>query len=160
MSRTVRTLDLFRIGVAGGAAVVLLTACGGGGSEADSATTPAAGQSEEGTAAADGAADFCAQAAGIDQRVDSALSDLEGDDPSVPDAFRQIATELRGIDAPDAISSDWEAMAAGLDRMADAFAGIDDLTDLDSIESLDRAEGDLTAASTNVDNYLGDECGL
>ena len=160
MSRTVRTLDLFRIGVAGGAAVVLLTACGGGGSEADSATTPAAGQSEEGTAAADGAADFCAQAAGIDQRVDSALSDLEGDDPSVPDAFRQIATELRGIDAPDAISSDWEAMAAGLDRMADAFAGIDDITDLDSIESLDRAEGDLTAASTNVDNYLSDECGL
>ncbi len=159
MSRTVRTLDLFRTGVAGGAAVVLLTACGGG-FEADSATTPAAGQSEEGTAAADGAADFCAQAAGIDQRVDSALSDLEGDDPSVTDAFRQIATELRGIDAPDAISSDWEAMAAGLDRMADAFAGIDDITDLHSIESLDRAEGDLTAASRNVDAYLSDECGL
>jgi ABC-type glycerol-3-phosphate transport system substrate-binding protein len=161
MSRTVRTLDLFRIGVAGGAAVVLLTACGGGGSEAGSATTtPAAGQSEEGTAAADGAADFCAQAAGIDQRVDSALSHLEGGDPSVADAFRSIATELRGIEAPEAITSDWEAMAAGLDRMADAFAGIDDITDLDSIESLDRAEGDLTAASTNVDDYLSDECGL
>ncbi len=144
----------------GAAAVVLLTACGGG-SEAGSATaTPAAGQSEEGTAAADGAADFCARAAGIDQRVDAALSDLEGDDPSVTDAFRQIATELRGIEAPDAISSDWEAMAAGLDRMADAFAGIDDITDLHSIESLDRAEGDLTAASRNVDAYLSDECGL
>jgi ABC-type glycerol-3-phosphate transport system substrate-binding protein len=161
MSRTVRTLDLFRTGLAGAAAVVLLTACGGGGSEAGSATaTPAAGQSGEGTAAADGAADFCAQAAGIDQRVDSALSDLEGDDPSVTDAFRQIATELRGIEAPDAISSDWEAMAAGLDRMADAFAGIDDITDLDSLEALDRAEGDLTTASTNVDAYLSDECGL
>ncbi len=160
MSRTVRTLDLFRIGVAGGAAVVLLTACGGGGSEADSATTPAAGQSEEGTAAADGAATFCAQAAGIDQRVDSALSDLEGNDPSVPDAFRQIATELRGIDAPDAIRSDWEAMAAGLDRMADAFAGIDTIPDLDWLEALEQAEGDLTTASRNVDDYLADECGL
>ena len=161
MSRTVRTLDLFRTGVAGAAAVVLLAACGGEGSEAGSATaTPAAGQSEEATAAADGAADFCTQAAGIDQRVDSALSDLEGDDPSVTDAFRQIATELRGIEAPDAISSDWAAMAAGLDRMADAFAGIDDITDLDSIEALDRAEGDLTTASSNVDAYLSDECGL
>jgi hypothetical protein len=107
-----------------------------------------------------GAATFCVQAAGIDQRVDSALSDLEGNDPSVTDAFRQIATELRGIDAPNAISSDWEAMAAGLDRMANAFADIDDITDLDSIESLDRAEGDLTTASTNVDTYLSDECGL
>jgi hypothetical protein len=51
-------------------------------------------------------------------------------------------------------------MAAGPDRMADAFAGIDDITDLHSIESLDRAEGDLTAASRNVDAYLSDECGL
>ena len=54
---------------------------------------------------------------------------------------------MRGIEAPDAISSDWGAMAAGLDRMADAFAGIDDITDLDSLEALDRAEGDLTSAS-------------
>ncbi|SDZ18102.1 hypothetical protein SAMN05660209_04938 [Geodermatophilus africanus] len=160
MTRTVHLAPI-RVGVAGAAAVVLLTACGGGGSEADSATTPpATGQSEEGTTASEGAADFCAQAAGIDQRVDAALSDLEGDDPSVTDAFRQIATELRGIDAPDAIRSDWEAMAAGLDRMADAFAGVDSLTDLDSIEALDQAEGDLTTASTNVDAYLSDECGL
>ena len=160
MTRTA-SLAPVRFGVAGAAAVVLLAACGGGSSEAGSATTtPAAGQSEEGTAAAEGAADFCTQAAGIDQRVDAALSDLEGDDPSIPDAFRQIATELRGIDAPDAIRSDWEAMAAGLDRMADAFAGVDSITDLDSLEALDQAEGDLTTASRNVDDYLADECGL
>ncbi|SDZ12605.1 hypothetical protein SAMN05660209_04761, partial [Geodermatophilus africanus] len=63
-------------------------------------------------------------------------------------------------DAPDAIRSDWEAMAAGLDRMADAFAGVDSLTDLDSLEALDQAEGDLTTAGRNVDDYLADECGL
>jgi ABC-type glycerol-3-phosphate transport system substrate-binding protein len=160
MTRTV-CLAPIRVGVAGVAAAVLLAACGGGSPEADSATpTPAAEQSEEGTAASEGAEDFCAQAAGIDQRVDAALSDLEGDDPSVTDAFRQIATELRGIDAPDAIRSDWEAMAAGLDRMADAFAGVDSLTDLDSLEGLEQAEGDLTTASRNVDDYLADECGL
>ena len=160
MSRTVRpTASLRRAGVAGAAAVVLLTACGGDGGESATDSPEATGTVAERTASP-GAATFCTQAAGIDQRVDSALSDLEGNDPSVTDAFRQIATELRGIDAPDAIRSDWEAMAAGLDRMADAFAGIDDITDLDSIESLDRAEGDLTAASTNVDDYLSDECGI
>jgi hypothetical protein len=160
MSRTARpTVSLCRAGVAGAAAVVLLTACGGdgGGSASDS---PEAISTVAERTAAPGAADFCTQAAGIDQRVDSALSDLEGNDPSVTDAFRQIATELRGIDAPAAITSDWEAMAAGLDRMADAFAGIDSITDLDALESLDRAEGDLTTASTNVETYLSDECGL
>ena len=159
MTRTV-CLAPIRVAVACVAAVVLLGACGGGSPEADSATaTPAAGQSEEATAAAEGAADFCTQAAGIDQRVDAALSDLEGDDPSVTDAFRQIATELRGIDAPNAIRSDWEAMAAGLDRMADAFADVD-ITDPDSLEALEQAEGDLTTAGRNVDEYLADECGL
>jgi hypothetical protein len=152
-------VSLCRAGVAGAAAVVLLSACGGDGGESASDSPEAISTVAERTAAP-GAADFCTQAAGIDQRVDSALSDLEGNDPSVTDAFRQIATELRGIDAPAAITSDWEAMAAGLDRMADAFAGIDSITDLDALESLDRAEGDLTTASTNVETYLSDECGL
>jgi hypothetical protein len=153
MSRTARpTVMPCRAGLAGAAAVVLLTACGGDGGGS------ASGSPEAGAAPA--ATDFCSQAAGMDERVDSALSDLEGNDPSVTDAFRQIATELRGIDAPEAITADWEAMAAGLDRMADAFADIDSITDMDAIESLDRAEGDLTEASTNVDAYLSDECGL
>jgi hypothetical protein len=84
---------------------------------------------------------------------------MEDDDPSVSEAFHQIATELRGITAPEAITADWESMAAGLDRMADAFADLD-ITDLDSLDSLDQAEGDLTEASTNVDDYLSEECGI
>jgi hypothetical protein len=164
MSRTLHpTASLCRAGVAGAAAVLLLTACGGNGDGSPTGTPEAAGTARTDAAEATpdpGAADFCTRAAGIDERVDSALSDVEGDDPSVTGAFRQIATELRGIDAPDAISSDWEAMAAGLDRMADAFADVDDVTDLDSIELLDRAERDLTAASTDVETYLSDECGL
>jgi hypothetical protein len=44
--------------------------------------------------------------------------------------------------------------------MADAFAGIDSITDLDSLEGLEQAEGDLTTAGRNVDEYLADECGL
>jgi hypothetical protein len=144
------------------AAALVLTACGGGDGDTGSRPpegTDAAGGDAEGTTGPSGTDEFCDQAAGIDQRVDAAMSDLDGDDPSVPEAFRQIAAELRDITAPPGISSDWSAMATGLDRMADAFAEVD-ITDLSSLESLDEAEGDLTAASDHVDTYLRDECGI
>jgi hypothetical protein len=171
MSRSVRrTAGTWPAAVAGAAAAVLLTACGGGDPAPDassaSATTgsDASGSDASGSGTAEpadatGAADFCDQAAGIDDRVDAALSDAEGDDPSVADAFRQIAEELRGIEAPAAISADWQAMSGGLDRMAEAFTGLD-ITDSDSLAALDAAEGDLSSASENVEGYLHDECGI
>ena len=158
MPRTVRRTVIACRAPAGAAVVVLLAACGGGESTSDSSTTAGAADAAETTDASAGS-DFCTQAAGIDQRVDAALSDLEGQDPSVPDAFRQIADELRGMDAPEAISSDWDALAGGLDRMADAFADFD-ITDPESLTALDRAQADLSAASTDVENYLRDECGI
>jgi hypothetical protein len=157
-----RTLSLSRAGVAGAAAVVLLAACGGDGGESatDSpATASAAESSAAETTAASGAEDFCTQAAGIDERVDSALSDLEGDEPSVPDAFRRAAEEVRAIDAPGEIATDWEALAGGLDRIGDALSNID-ITDPESLATLEDVEGDLSTASTNVENYLRDECGI
>jgi hypothetical protein len=160
MARSVRSNpDLLGAAVAGAAAVVLLAACGGGSSgNGSAATQEAAGDGQEETAAGDGTADFCDQAAGIDERVDAALSDVDGD-PSLSDAFRQIAVDLRTIEAPAEIASDWTALATGLDRMADAFGEVD-LTDLDSLDALDQAEGDLTTASDDVDRYLRDECGI
>jgi hypothetical protein len=154
MSRTLcPAATLLRAGVAGAAAIVLLTACGGGGGNEPAATAASD------TAAAPDTGNFCSQAGDIDERVDAALSDLDGGDASLSDAFSQIAVELRGISAPAEISSDWAALAAGLDRMADALADVD-ITDLDSLDSLDEAEGDLTTAGDQVEAYLSDECGL
>ncbi len=142
-------------------AAVLLTACGGDGdpaadsSPASGAAEPSASESSAGS----GGSDFCAQAAGIDQRVESALSDVEGADPSVSDAFRQISEELRTMEPPEAIASDWEALAGGLDRMAEAFTDFD-VTDADSVAALEAAEGDLSTASENVETYLREECGI
>jgi hypothetical protein len=150
-----RSLSFCRAGVTGAAAVVLFAACGGGSATDSSATAATAA----GTTPESGQGDFCTQAAGLDERVDSALSDAGEDDPSVPDAFRQIATELRGIEAPDEIAADWEQLAGGLDRMADAFADFD-VTDPDSLATLDEVEGDLSTASSSVENYLRDECGI
>ena len=157
-----RTLSLSRAGVTGAAAVILLAACGGDGGESatDSpATASPAESSAAETTATSGAEDFCTQAAGIDERVDSALSDLGGDQPSVPDAFRQAAEEVRAIDAPGEIATDWEALAGGLDRIGDALSNID-ITDPESLATLEDVEDDLSTASTNVENYLRDECGI
>jgi hypothetical protein len=161
MSRRVRrTLIACRAHLAGAAAVVLLAACGGGGSEADSSATGSAAQPDAAeTTAGSGEADFCTQAAGIDERVDEALADLEGNDPSVAEAFRQIAEELRAIQAPDEIAADWNALAGGLDRLSESFADFD-VTDPESLAAMEKAEGDLSRASTNVENYLRDECGI
>jgi hypothetical protein len=160
MSRTLRPIPLpVRAVVAGATAVVLLTACAGDGGDPADDSAGQAGRAASGSTTAAGADEFCHRAAGIDGRVDDALADLDDGDASLSAAFHQIAVELRGITAPAAISSDWAAMAAGLDRMADALADVD-LTDLDSLESLDGAEGDLTSSSHDVDTYLSEECGL
>jgi hypothetical protein len=151
MSRTPNT----RSAVLTAAVLLSLAACGGG--DDDVSSSGAADATE--SAPASGGSDFCTEAAGIDQRVESAMSDLEGDDPSVRDAFTQIAQELRAMDPPEQIAPDWDAMAAGLDRMAQAFADFD-ITDPDSLAALEEAEGDLSTASANVEDYLRDECGI
>jgi hypothetical protein len=160
MSRIVRrTLTACRAFVVGTSAV-LLAACGGGddsGSDA-SASASASGTDAQETGAA-GGDDFCDRAAGIEQRVESAMSDLDEASTSVADAFGQVSEELRAIEAPDAIASDWAAMADGLDRMAEAFADLD-ITDPDSLAAVDDAEADLSTAATNVENYLRNECGI
>jgi hypothetical protein len=146
--------------MAGAAAVVLLAACGGGDSGADSSATGSAAEPDAAeTTAGSGEADFCTQAAGIDERVDDALADLEGNDPSVAEAFRQIADELRAIKAPDEIATDWNAMTSGLDRLSESFADFD-VTDPESLAAMEQAEGDLSEASANVETYLRDECGI
>ncbi|MBM7808944.1 hypothetical protein JOD57_004781 [Geodermatophilus bullaregiensis] len=150
-----------RAGVAAAAAVVLLAACGGDDGDSGDATgtASAAATTTAGSATASGEEDFCAQAAGLDERVDEALSGVGDDDPSVTDAFRQTAEELRAVEAPEPIAADWEALAGGLDRMADAFADLD-VTDPDSLAALEDVEGQLSTAGDNVDAYLRDECGI
>ena len=156
MSRAVRrTLITCHTALTGAAAVVLLAACGGGNSGADSTATESAAETTPGS----GEADFCTQAAGIDERVDDALADLEGNDPSVAEAFRQIADELRAIKAPDEIATDWNALTSGLDRLSESFADFD-VTDPESLAAMEQAEGDLSEASANVETYLRDECGI
>jgi hypothetical protein len=157
-----RPVHLCSAGLIGAAALVLGTGCGGGGlygADSSASSSSTSGTGAAGTAAGSRGEDFCTRAAGIDDRIDAALADLDGADPSLSDAIHQAADQLRAIEAPDAINADWTALAAGLDQMADAVASVD-LTDPDSLAALDDAQGGLSSASKNVENYLRDECGI
>jgi hypothetical protein len=132
--------------------VLLLAGCGSGGSRSDAAATTAA------ATAPSGGADFCSQAAAIDDRVNAAVSKLPGD-ASIADSFRQLTTELRAIQAPAPIAADWETMAGGLQRMGDAISNID-ITDPATLKALDDASSALSSASDRVDTYLHDQCGI
>lgn len=155
MSGTVHgTRPAGRVGVVAASVVVLLlTGCGGDepGSDASPATSAAT------TETASGDTDFCARAAGIDDRVDAAVSEL-GDGPSIPEAFRELTAELRAVEPPAPIATDWATMADGLERMADAIADVD-LADPSTLDALDDAEGSMSAAGDRVETYLRDECG-
>ena len=149
-------MSQLRAALLGAAAVLLLAGCGSGGYGSGASDTTSAADEATGSASD---SEFCARAADIDQRVEDGLDQLDDDDPSVADAFRQLAEELRGLEAPDAISSEVAAMADGLDRMAEAFDGID-ITDPETLTALDDAEGNLSEASDKVDHFLRDECGI
>jgi ABC-type glycerol-3-phosphate transport system substrate-binding protein len=157
MSATVhRHRSACRAGAAAAGVVLFLAGCGGGNSRDGAAASPAAT-----TAAAtspSGDADFCEQAADIDHRVDAAVSDL-GPDSSLPDAVSQLTVELRAIEAPDAIAADWNALASGLDRLADAIADVD-LADPSTFDALDQAGAAVSAAGDRVDAYLREQCGI
>ena len=142
----------------GAAGMVLLTGCGG--DDADPASSPAeTSASAESTAGGSGAADdFCARAEDLDQRVETALDESDGNG-SLPDVFRRLSEEMQGITAPDAIAADWDTMRTGLDRMADAVAGLD-ISDADSVAALEEAGRGLESASDNVETYLRGECGI
>jgi len=151
VKRTVhRGLIVGRAGVAGAAAAVLLVACGGGdGSSTDNA---------DGGAAEAGNGEFCDQAGDIDARVDEALSQVD-EGGSVSEAIHASADELRAIEAPEAIATEWAALVDGLDQLADALADLD-ITDADSVAALDDIGARLSTAGDKVENYLQDECGI
>jgi hypothetical protein len=71
--------------------------------------------------------------------------------------------EIRTIEPPAEIAADWSALADGLERIATAFADVD-VNDPAAQQSLGQVAGEvqaeLGAASTNVENYLRDECGI
>src|SRR3954451_10728284 len=156
------TLTVCRTGLSAAAALVVLTACGGGDSNDSSAagksTTPSS--ASQTTAAASGS-EFCSQAAAVQQRVGATFSG-SSDPTTLPSVLQEAATQIRAIDPPEEIASDWISFAEGIEQIASA-AKID-FNDQAAVATFRQKVGALQqqygAAFTNVETYLRDECGI
>ncbi|TFV53424.1 hypothetical protein [Blastococcus sp. TF02A-35] len=154
-----RSVSACRAGVSLAAAVVLLSACGG--SDEDGS---AAGSSSSATATTAGSAvsQFCTEAASIQERLQATITE-EPDPMQLPTILSEAATEIRAIEAPEQIAGDWAALADGAQQLSGAIAGID-FSDPNAIAALDQQltplQQQLGSASTNVGDYLRDECGI
>ena len=155
-----RISTAFRTGLPVAAAVVLLTACGGSDEDSSASSSEAGSSASESSAAAAGS-EFCSEAASVQERVGASFN--EQDPASLGQALQDGAAEIRAIEPPAEIASDWNTLADGLDQIAAAFAEVD-LTDPNAQQALGQKiaelQGPLDTASTNVETYLRDECGI
>lgn len=145
------------------AVVVLVSACGG--SDESSSSASESGETSAGatrsSAAPPADSEFCTKAGSIQQRVTASFT--ESDPADLGALLQQGADEVRETEPPAEIAADWAALADGLEQVAASFAGVD-LDDPAAQQALGRKiaelQGPLSTASTNVETYLRDECGL
>jgi hypothetical protein len=159
-----RTLPVLRSGISVAAAVVLLTACSGSDSD-DSASSESSASSSSAaeTTAEQTDSEFCTQAADAFEQVEPALTGGGNDPAALASALQDAADNVRGIEAPGEIQSDWAALGDGIEQLAQAFAGVD-VNDPNAQAELEQRTteviGQLTTSATNVQTYLASECGL
>jgi hypothetical protein len=90
-----------------------------------------------------------------------AFTGAGGNDPvALATALQEAAGDVRAIDPPAEIEQDWTALA---DRIDQAFAGVD-LKDPAAAAEVQQRTGELigslSTSTTNVQNYLSQECGI
>jgi hypothetical protein len=158
-----RTLSVCRGGLSLAAAVVLLTACGGSDDESASSESSASSSSAAETTAEPTDSEFCSQAAAAFQQVEPALTGGGNDPAALATALQQAADNVRGIEAPDEIATDWAALGDGIEQLAQAFADVD-VNDPAAQAQLEQRTteviGSLSTSATTVQTYLADECGV
>jgi hypothetical protein len=156
-----RARSAHRVGMSVAAALVLLAACSGSGKDNNASSTKASSSVSETTAKAAGS-EFCTQAAAVESSVGSAVTD-SSDPASIRQALQTAVSKIRAIHAPSEISSDWTALADGVEQLATAFGNVN-FKDPNAVASFqataNNLEQQLSGASANVEKYLSDKCGL
>ena len=144
------------------AALVLLTACSG--SDQDDAASSSSGESTTAaseTTASEASSEFCTEAAGIQGRIAATLGG-QAERAQLPDVLREAVTEIRAIEPPAELASDWSAFADGVEQIA-AAARID-FDDQAAVASFQQQAAEVQqqygTAFTNVTTYMTQECGL
>ena len=158
-----RTLSVCRSGVSVAAALVLLTACGGSDDENASSESSASSSSAAETTAEQTDSEFCSEAAAAFEQVEPALTGGGSDPAALATALQEAADNVRGIQAPGEIETDWAALGDGIEQLAQAFADVD-VNDPAAQAQLEQRTteviGSLTTSATNVQTYLSQECGI
>jgi hypothetical protein len=156
-----RTLTLCRTALAGAALAVLLTACGGGGNDNSASSTSAKSTTASSSSAAAADTEFCKQAATLNQDLGN-LSNTA--DPSqLAPALQTVSQHLHQLTPPAEIETDWNSLVSAIDQLAQAAANTDFTNQQQATafqQTAAQLESQLGSASTNVDKYLTDQCGI
>jgi len=159
-----RTLTVCRTGLPVAAAVVLLAACGGG---SDTKSSAASGSTTAGSSAAPSStaqpSKFCVDATTTLNGLSPAFSSNAATPSSLAPVLERAATQVRAIQPPAEISTDWAQLADGLDQFATAYASVD-VNDPASATAFQQKNSallaKLTTAVTHVQAYMVKNCGL
>jgi hypothetical protein len=155
------SLAACRAGLSGAAALALLTACGGSDDTHSSTGGASTTTSASATTANASTSEFCTQAAAVQQRVGATFSG--GSDPAtLPKVLQEAATQIRAIDPPAELATDWTSFADGIEKIA-AAAKID-FNDQAAVATFQQKAGALQqqygTAFAHVESYLTDTCGF
>jgi hypothetical protein len=149
------------------AAAFLLTACGGGSDDSASSTSAASSSSaESSSSAAESSSEAPASGSEFCTRAQQSLSDFgssvgDAQDPAQAEQqFREAAEEIRGIEPPQEIADDWNALADGLEEIAGTVAGATSNNDQEAAAEMSTQLQELQQSATAVATYLQQECGI
>jgi hypothetical protein len=146
---------------------VLLTACSGGDSSDSAASSSASdttsSSASESSAGGDASSsEFCTQAQAFLDQVRNA--DLGSQDPAaIGGLLTQAAGQMRAIEPPAEIATDWGALADAIEQLGTAYATTDFNDPQQAAtfqQTATKLEAQLSTSSMNVETYLADECGI
>jgi hypothetical protein len=146
------------------AAVVLLAGCGGSGSTPSAASpTTASSSSAAPTSAPLAQTPFCRQSTATLTELAPAFTRSESDPTKLGPVLKKAADQVRAIQPPAAIATDWKTLADSLDQFAASSARLDPHNPASAGAFAQREAtmmGSLSAAATHVETYLATNCGL
>lgn len=157
-----RTLIVCRGGLSAAVAVVLLTACGGSDDEESASSESSASSSSAAETTEPADSEFCTEATEAYEQIQPAISG-SADPTAVAPALQQAADDVRAIEAPPEIASDWAALGDGIEKFAQAFAEFDagDPASASAFQQrIAELGGEVGSSATNVRTYLAEECGF
>ena len=157
-----RTLTACRSGLFAAGAVVLLAACAGSDGEESASSESSASSSSAAETTEPADSEFCTEAIEAYEQIQPAING-SADPTVVAPALQQAADDVRAIEAPPEISSDWAALGNGIEQFAQAFAGFDadDPASATAFQQrIAELGGEVGASATNVRTYLAEECGF